>query len=499
MILRPKNELGKDALVSHSECKEPIISGTWAIKKSKIEGSMGHLADGACLWVTENVEPASREAIEAVGELWLEGPLVGRTYPIKHGQSEQVIFKDASSMLPRSTRWTGNSWRCYRAGELVRCRGDGKFVLIERDELTGRAERGFPCGEEDASEPADGDHSGESVENLQSSSESEGALETPVTEQGDSSDTLPLMLTLWAQVLQISPQSLAKDDDFFQLGGDATKAMRLSRVAHDRGLSFSVRDIYQNPCLFDLAALASPVSRTAPTEIRAFSLLGSCGGEDDMRAQVAQLCHVQKEQVVDLLPCSPLQEGMLALTQMQPGSYLVQQVYDIDDGISIQRLRRAWDQVVAMNPILRTRIVSLANQGLVQVVLEQGAQWGAGKDLDDYQTQQSADENQMGLGTPLSKFAIDAGPDRRPYFLWEVHHALYDGWSLPLLISEAENAYYNEGGKTWNPWQVSSSTSRIETRWLPRRSGKPNSRVFKSLISLWTRLQPWHRPKRPRT
>ncbi|KAM4065675.1 AMP-binding enzyme [Hirsutella rhossiliensis] len=420
---------GKVLFSSRGYAESTSLGTRWTVNKSKVRGGLSHLDDGVCAWVAETAELGSLGACETMGELWLEGPMLGQKYPVESDSDAPVIFKDSVSVLRRSTRWPGRPGRIHRTGDLVRHMHDGRLVLVEEEE------------------PADVDHSGESVENLHSSSESDGALETPETEQGGYSDTVQLMLMLWAQVFQLSPQSIGKDDDFFQLGGDATKALCLCRIARDRGLNFSARDVYQNPCLCDLSVLASPASRTS-LKTPPFSLLGSFADDDDLRAQVAQLCRVQKSQVVDLFPCSPLQEGMLALTQRRPGSYVAQQVFEIDDGVSVQRLRRAWDQVVAMNPILRTHIVSLPSHGLVQAVLEQGAQWGLGTDLDDYQARQSAVEQPMGLGTPLSKFAIiDAGPGRRPYFLWEIHHALFDGWSLPLLMSEAEHAYYNEGGQ----------------------------------------------------
>lgn len=440
---------GKQSLRSPGYAESISIGTKWTVKKSKVEGALSHPGDA---WVAESAEPDSLGPFQATGELWLEGPLVGQRYPIEGDNDAPVIFKNSVSLLHPSTPWPGHTRRTVRIGNLVRSSHDGKLALEEQEELTVRTEIQPLHREADETESPDVDQSGESVENLQSSSESEAALDTPETEQGDSADTLQLMLILWAQVFQLGLPSIGKDEDFFELGGDASKALHLSRIARDRGLNFSVRDIYQNPRLCDLSALASPATSTPRTEIPPFSLLGSFADVDDMRAQVAQLCRVQKSQVLDLLPCSPLQEGMLALTQRQPGSYVEQQILEIDDGVSVERLRRAWDQVVAMNSILRTRIVSLPSHGLVQVVLEQGAQWGLGTNLDDYQARQSGDAQHMGLGTPLSKFSlIDAGPGRRPCFLWEVHHALFDGWSLPLLMGEAEHAYYNECGKDLEP------------------------------------------------
>ncbi|POR38790.1 Nonribosomal peptide synthetase [Tolypocladium paradoxum] len=258
------------------------------------------------------------------------------------------------------------------------------------------------------------------------------------------SDTERLLQTLWAQVLHTSPDSITIDDNFFDAGGDVPAALRLSRAAHDKGLFFTAGDVFQHPVLHDLSALASS-KRTTPTAIAPFSLLNAPIDEVEVRTHAARLCHVKESQVVDIFPCTPLQEGLLALTARRPGDYVAKNVFEIGEGIDIQKLRRAWDQVVALNPILRTRIVSLPRHGIVQVVLEEGVPWTTATDLGHYEQEHASNGQLLGLGTPLTRFAIlDAGAGDPCHLLWEIHHALYDGWSLPLLLSQAEHAYYDE-------------------------------------------------------
>ncbi|KAK5999215.1 Nonribosomal peptide synthase atnA [Cladobotryum mycophilum] len=284
------------------------------------------------------------------------------------------------------------------------------------------------------------------IESWSSITESDGPIRTPETDQDESSEKERLMQTLWAQVLQINPDDVERYDDFFNLGGNATTALRLSRIASGNGLFFSVRDVFQNSQLHTLSALAC--DSITPPAIPPFSLLGSSIKCEEIHAQAAQLCHVQESHVVDIFPCTPLQEGMLALTQTQPGSYVEQHVFEIDSKVSIKKLCRAWDFVVATNPIMRTRIISLPNHGIMQVVLEEGVKWIFDTDLEKYQHQRDEDAHHMSLGTPLMRFAIiDGDTGGRRYFIWELHHALYDGWSMSLLIKEAMHAYYNDVGQ----------------------------------------------------
>ncbi|PFH58188.1 hypothetical protein XA68_14045 [Ophiocordyceps unilateralis] len=390
------------------------------------------LGDGVCAFLTES--QCSHSLGRVVGQLRPEGPL------FRPGPDPLEILTPP----PLASTWSDCcGWTCS-AGDVVRVSG-GNFVV------RGRSANSVD-GEAQSQGRLDSEPSEDSVENMQFSSESEETLETPDAEQVDSAETEQRLLHLWAQVLQTGSDKISGDDDFFELGGDATKGLRLHALARDKGLHFSLRDLFRGSSLRQLSAQTSRGCLKSAPGIPPFSLLGPSLNIDEARAQVAQLCRAQTSQVVDLLPCSPLQEGLLALTQRLPGSYVAHHIYEIDEGVSISRLRRAWDQVVAMNPVLRTRVVSLPSQGLVQVVLEQGAPWSSATDLDDYQSQHCETEKQMGLGTPLSRFAIlDAGAEARPCFLWEIHHALYDGWSLPLVMAEVENAYYCETGQDLKP------------------------------------------------
>ncbi|KAK2879338.1 NRPS, partial [Arthroderma sp. PD_2] len=256
------------------------------------------------------------------------------------------------------------------------------------------------------------------------------------------------MRILWARILAISPDSVGKHDDFFQRGGSAASALQLSRITCEHGLFLTVKDIYQTPRLADLSARARSLTVSAdPETIPPFSLLKPSLDLRQARTHAAQLCHVKEPQVLDMFQCTPLQEGMLALTRTNSDNYVQQSIYEIDHGIDIGRLRAAWDQVAAVNPILRTRIVSLPNHGIMQVVLDQGVQWVFESTLDQYQQIATPKELPMGLGDPLTRFAIIGGDTgERRFFVLEIHHALYDGWSLPLILADAEHAYYQEAG-----------------------------------------------------
>jgi hypothetical protein len=88
--------------------------------------------------------------------------------------------------------------------------------------------------------------------------------------------------------------------------------------------------------------------------------------------------------------------------------------------------------------ILRTRIIDLPQQGLVQVVLKD-IPWRSGQNIQQYL---HGDEVElMGLGSQLCHAAII---DRT--FILTIHHSLYDGSSLSMILEELEAQYFNRPG-----------------------------------------------------
>jgi aryl carrier-like protein len=71
------------------------------------------------------------------------------------------------------------------------------------------------------------------------------------------SDVEGLLQGLWADVLKLELDSISREDSFFRLGGDSIGAMQLVGMARQKGVSLTVRDIFQNPILGNLAAVCT--------------------------------------------------------------------------------------------------------------------------------------------------------------------------------------------------------------------------------------------------
>ena len=194
----------------------------------------------------------------------------------------------------------------------------------------------------------------------------------------------------------------------------------------------------------EISGPSSDSSETASQDglgsgVPAFSLLNASVSKE-ARSYAARLCRVAEHVVEDVLPCTALQEGLLALSSKRPGDYVARNEFELDKGVDTDRLHRAWERLAALNPILRTQFISLPGQGIVQVILDQDISWKTMTDASE-----EIEVSEMTLGSPLTRFILCEGSAGGPArLIWEIHHSLYDGQSLPMLLSQVEGIYFDE-------------------------------------------------------
>ena len=251
---------------------------------------------------------------------------------------------------------------------------------------------------------------------------------------------------LWAEIIGIEPEAIFSEDSFLQLGGDSISAMRLAAVAYDQGFSLTVADIFAFPRLSRMAEVIKEDTRS-PNEMTPapFSLLRPGLSQSEARLYASRLCHVSASQVVDIYPCTALQEGLLAMTARRSGQYVSRSILRLQGSIDPDRLQIAWQTTVDRFPILRTRVVDLPGQGLVQVVLSH-LKWRSGADIDTYVKEDEFEP--MGLTTELCRAAVVS-----QHFILTIHHCLYDGNVLQMILDEVEAQYMGKPGLLITPFQ----------------------------------------------
>lgn len=269
-----------------------------------------------------------------------------------------------------------------------------------------------------------------------------------------SSETECELQALWAKTLGVPVSKISADDNFFHIGGDSVAAMRVVTVAQDVDLDLRVADIFEHPRLHELARIVECRGSAevndedpAPFSIWKESLGIDHDEEEGKLVKVAQLCGLQTEEIEEILPCTALQEGLVALTAQRPTAYIDRQVFTIADTVNVSQFQSAWETVINSTSTLRMRIVSNPEFGSLQVVAKaEKTEWYQSSSLDTYL--QVDRETGMETGVPLNRFALVKEPGGRQFFVWTAHHSTYDGWSRGLVLQQVANVYL---GQVTNP------------------------------------------------
>lgn len=245
---------------------------------------------------------------------------------------------------------------------------------------------------------------------------------------------------LWATSLGVSQKSIGVKDDFFRSGGDSLIAMQLVGYCSSN-IPLTISDIFKNPRLDRMAALAeeknSLKTQSDPSlQDLPFTL---CPDLCDKRlAEIAEECGVTIDQIEDVYPCTPLQEGLFTVTMRRPHAYMFRQVFRLCS-MDIGHFQDAWQVVSQRVPILRTVLVSDDNLCFLQVVLRSPLIWVSGFSLDAYLV--SDKKMSIETGRPLSRYAIIEQNEEEKYFIWTAHHSVYDGITLRKIFEMVAQAY----------------------------------------------------------
>lgn len=258
---------------------------------------------------------------------------------------------------------------------------------------------------------------------------------------------------LWSEVLGRPANTIGAKDNFFHLGGDSITAMRLVEASRNAHMSLRVADVFEHPRLSELAGILGsrteegenkpPVEDIAALSMwHEYSVDGRDGYTRVLMAEVAERCAVTPEQIEDVYPCTPLQEGLLLTTTQQPSAYISRRVFKLGEEIDIKRLKAAWQKMADAAPILRTRILLGRSSGSVQVVVNAPLEWYTGTSLDDYLERDRA--TSMSEGRPLVRFGLIESAAGERLFVWTAHHSAYDGWSLLSMYRQVAEIYWEE-------------------------------------------------------
>lgn len=153
------------------------------------------------------------------------------------------------------------------------------------------------------------------------------------------------------------------------------------------------------------------------------------------------------DNVQDIYPLSPLQEGMLFhhLLDEQRDTYMLSTLFELDSAEHIDRLQDALQRVIARHDVLRTAILWRNLPRAVQVVCRRAKLSVEELALDDEHDSLKQITERMRPGNqpmnlqraPLTRLQVIRDPHReRSYALLQIHHVICDHGSWNLIEEE---------------------------------------------------------------
>ncbi len=246
-----------------------------------------------------------------------------------------------------------------------------------------------------------------------------------------------VLAEVWRQVLGV--ERVGIDDNYFAVGGDSIRSVRIVAEAGRRGVGVSLPQLFRHQTVRDLAAAADTAHGSAPDRPRSapFSLV-----PEEVRRGLP-------EGVEDAYPPTLLQLGMLYHSERRPESTLYRNVnsYRVETRFDEAAMREAAARLAARHPVLRTSFDLATYPEPLQLVWRAAAIPLQVEDLRPL----SAGEQELRLEAmvreeahrrfdwtrpPLLRFRAHLRGEACFQFTFCEHHAVLDGWSAASMVTE---------------------------------------------------------------
>jgi amino acid adenylation domain-containing protein len=260
------------------------------------------------------------------------------------------------------------------------------------------------------------------------------------------------MRGLWATVLGRDCDTIGAEDNFIQLGGDSVSSIKLVGLARSHGISITSGTILANPRLCDMALEVTGGVKSQEPQAP-FSMLPDPSIAEQVCGMAAQVSGLAREEIQDILPMTTTQMHMFAKTMGKPGAWVDRHAFRLPAGTDLDRFSAALNSTVEAADLLRARIYPGSDKKLYQAIVRYTAsQIADAVSFDAYK--ESDDTATMSIGTPLSRYAIlrPASADESPVFFWTIHHSVYDGYSIAMLLETINSFYQGDNPVPFTPF-----------------------------------------------
>ena len=263
-------------------------------------------------------------------------------------------------------------------------------------------------------------------------------------------ETQRVLCEAWSTALGV--ERVGIDDDYFTLGGDSIRSIRVVALAREKGVTATLPQLFTNPTVRRLSAVIETEPQSAkaaaPQTLDPFALIS-----DADRALLPA-------GIEDAYPLTRLQAGMLFHGDFDAEQSLYQDLFLFRLRVTVDAtaLEAALSETIAIHPALRTSFdLQTASQPL-QLVHAAVASPLTVIDLrglptaeqDEKLNQHVAAERRRGYDwskAPCGRIDVHLIADDEVHLSIGFHHAVLDGWSVATFLAEWVQRYLHRLGR----------------------------------------------------
>jgi amino acid adenylation domain-containing protein len=263
-------------------------------------------------------------------------------------------------------------------------------------------------------------------------------------------ETEATLQRIWSEALKVDQHLISIKESFFALGGDSIKAIRLiSAINRNFNSKLTVKDIYYSQDIVSQSLLIA-VPHNNDHHQEGLKLV------DDFQKRFFADAHVNEKLPADwedVYPMTAIQLGMVYHNLLESTHYFDQNFYQFEyPEFNLEHFQRALEMVIEKHEIFRTSFHLTEFEEPVQIVHRMSAHFNllVFEDLSTLTKEEQItyleDFKQKDLHTrfrlnkaPLWRFRLFKINDKEYLFFMTILHAIIDGWSSAIFLTELEN------------------------------------------------------------
>lgn len=246
-----------------------------------------------------------------------------------------------------------------------------------------------------------------------------GAVQAQINTSADWNTTSLALRAVLSQVSNIPEDSISPSNTLYHLGLDSITAIRVSTLLKQSGILLRPTELVRATSIARMAEQANAAEGFANFRTETSWQAWKTPDTIDTAAILTE-AGISRDQVEHILPALPMQVYMMSTWENTGGKiFFPEFIYQLSGSYTAATINDAWSRVVKQLPILRTCLFATGQQALplIQVVLKEDTSYPAAQ--------------------PFVHLEIEQTPQASETILrLRIHHALYDGVSLPAIMDK---------------------------------------------------------------